>query len=155
MLKCGFNTFLLFAASIAMATPNTARFNGSIFHTCNIKIINEGTFGVRSDYKVLNSRLRHRGGSSGNAEIFTSSPGYSVSIIKPTRFNTQPVADTTPETFNATYEGSGATNIARTSASRALAQGTTNINVDMLAKKSGTNIFEAGNYQATVVLRCE
>ncbi len=139
----------------ANAVTGDVPFNGSVTHTCTITVNSSGTLGVSTDFQSLDSE--EVGGAAGTATIVATGNGFDISADAPTSFDTKPVADTTSNTFAANYATTGATSIGQTSGTNVndLNHGTTNVTVHMSADKSGADVFEAGAYSATVVLRCE
>jgi hypothetical protein len=142
-----------FAASPAIAATGNVQFNGTVSHTCTITIGTAGVMTASADYRTLGST--QAGGSAGTATIAASGNAFKISVDAPTL--TKPASDTTTETLSSSYQTTGATSATGTnsSAPASLARGTTNVNVNMSAVKSGSNVFEAGTYSGTVVLRCE
>jgi len=153
IVEYGLPAFLFIVAGSAMATAGNVQFVGKVSHTCSITVDQNGTLGVRSDFTRMNSRKW--GGTSGHATITASASGLTASVDDPASFSIEPAADTTPEIFRARHAGSGATSYGRTRWAKSLNIGVTNVVVDLVVRKSGSDIFEAGDYQATVVLRCE
>lgn len=137
----------------AFAATGNVQFNGSVTHTCAITVNSAGTLGVSTDYKALGSG--QAGGTAGSAMIAASGNGFKISVDAPTL--AKPAGDTSTETLSSSYTTTGATSVSGTnsSASNNLSNGTTNVSVNMSAVKSGSNVFEAGSYTGTVVLRCE
>lgn len=146
---------LMLAPMQAQAVTGDVPFNGNVTHTCVINVNSSGTLGVSTDFQTLGSE--EAGGSAGTATIVATGNGFDISADAPTAFSTKPAADTSSNTFEANYATNGATSIGQVDGATAndLNNGTTNVIVNMSASKSGSDVFEAGAYAATVVLRCE
>lgn len=137
----------------AFAITGDVQFNGTVTHTCTINVNNAGALGVSTDFKTLGSN--QAGGAAGTATIAASGNGFDISVDAPTL--SKPATDTTAESLSSSYTTTGATSVSGTNSdgSKNLANGTTNVSVNMTAVKSGSDVFEAGSYTGTVVLRCE
>lgn len=150
---------LAVVASIAMvpaqafAATGNVQFNATVTHTCTITVNSAGTLGVSTNFGTLSSM--QAGGAAGSATIAASGNGFDISVDAPNL--SKPAADTTSETLSASYITTGATTVsgAHTDAANDLNNGTTNVSVHMAAMKSGSDVFAAGTYTGTVVLRCE
>ncbi|TIV65863.1 MAG: hypothetical protein E5V86_10495 [Mesorhizobium sp.] len=115
-------------------------------------VLFNGTITVSSNLQSLSSH--NAGGSAGSAQVDTTG-GVSLSV-DPVTTTTVPASDTTATTWTPTFATSGAQTIAETGTATALTvPGTSTVAVNLAGTKSGTNRFSAGNYQATVTLRCE
>ncbi|CAN7614856.1 hypothetical protein [Mesorhizobium sp. LjNodule214] len=80
---------------------------------------------------------------------------FSLSV-DPVTSTTVPASDVTAITWTPTFASTGAHTIAETGTTTALAApGTSTVAVNLDGTKGGSNRFSAGNYQATVTLRCE
>lgn len=148
------------AATIALAPINAHAvsgnviFNGNVTHTCTITVGGTaGSLDVDAGFQTLSSSIGS--GSAGTATIVATGNGFDVSVDTPTL--SKPTEDTTSETLSASYSTTGASSVSGSDASVAndLSNGTTNVSVNMQAVKSGSDVFEAGAYTGTVVLRCE
>lgn len=137
----------------AMAASNGISFSSTVTHSCTINVTQSGTLDTRNNYTRLTSRSGP--GIPGRATVVATGNTFVLSVDAPTAFDSQPAADTTPETFRAWHRSNGATSYGTTRNPRTLNDGTSNIRIHMDARKSSGDIFEAGNYSATVVLRCE
>ena len=137
----------------AFAATGNVQFNATVTHTCVITVGTAGTLTASTDFKTLGST--QAGGSAGTASIAASGNGFKISVDAPSL--SKPATDTTSETLTSAYTATGATSASGTNASAAaaLAHGSTTVAVNMTAVKSGSNVFEAGTYTGTVVLRCE
>lgn len=146
-------------ASLALLRPASAAngnipFAGNLVNLCIINVVSGGNLGISSNYRTLASG--QPGGTLGRATVTTTGAGMMLSVDQPTAFDSAPGDDTSPTTFLARYRTTGATVIGGlTSASNALGRGLTNVQVHLRTSKSGANTFAAGDYTATVVLRCE
>ncbi len=145
-------SFALVPAQAFSATGDI-QFSATVTHTCTITVNSAGTLGVSTDFKTLASN--QASGTAGTATISASGNGFDISVGAPSL--SKPAADNTAETLSASYSTTGATSVSGTNSSAAndLAHGTTNVSVNMSAVKSGSDVFEAGNYTGTVVLLCE
>ena len=143
----------------AHAVTDNVIFNGTVTHTCTIAVNSGGTMVADGGFQNLGSTIG--AGVAGDATISATGNTFQVSIDTPNSFDTQPAADTTGETFTGSFVATGATSASGAAAGGAnsggstLNAGNTDVSVDLVAAKSGTDVFEAGAYQATVVLRCE
>ena len=152
-LRIATAAMLLVSAQSATAATGDIPFNGAVTGTCTINVQNGGALGVRNDLRVLNSA--NFGGSPGRADVVATLNTLQISVDQPTAFDSQPVDDTAPNDFLATYRVTGATNIARTANPASLSAGTNRVRVHLRVRKGPGETFAAGNYAATVVLRCE
>lgn len=153
-------SFLKFAIASAVLAPvqsfaasGDVPFEGTIVDTCVITVGSGGTITPNSAYNVLSSK--EAGGSSGRAALLVTGDSYSVTAEAPTAWSVAP-ASASSATFAAEYDLAGAntaSNVAGATATQ-LANGTTNVNVDLTATLP-SGAYEAGNYRAVVVLRCE
>ena len=67
-----------------------------------------------------------------------------------------PAADVTATTWTPTFASTGAHTIAETGTATALPRpALPTVSVNLAGTKGGSNRFSAGNYQATVTVRCE
>ncbi|MGI9350252.1 MAG: hypothetical protein ACR2O3_01710 [Rhizobiaceae bacterium] len=143
----------------ANAVTGDVQFNGTVTHTCVINVGRQGTMVADAAFQNLDST--NAGGQSGQAQIVATGNGFDVSIDVPAAFGTEPAADATAETFSGAYTTSGATVTSGSavgganSGAQNLSNGTTDVDINLAAAKAGADVFEAGNYVATVVLRCE
>lgn len=150
LLKSAALAAFVLAPVHANAVTADIPFSGSVTHTCVITVGPSGTLGVSADFKTLSSGIS--GGSAGAASVVSTGSGFDVSVTAPSSFTTSPTADTSSTAFAASYTVDSGSSL---SASSDLTNGTHAITVDMSATKSGSDVFEAGAYAATVVLRCE
>lgn len=142
-----------FVPAQAFAATGNVIFNGTVTHTCTITVGAPGGLGVSGDFQTLSSSIS--GGAAGSATIAATGNGFEISVDAPTL--TKPTADTTSETLTSSYSTSGATSVSGSdsSAANGLNHGNTSVTVNMSAVKGGSDVFEAGTYTGTVVLRCE
>lgn len=158
-LKVALATAFVAVPMQANAVTGNVPFNGTVTHTCTITVNTGGTLVSDAGFQNLASNIG--AGVNGDADITATGNTFNVSIDAPAAFDSQPASDTTGESFNASYSTSGATSVTGSAAGGAnsgtntLNMGTTNVDIDLVASKSGADVFEAGAYQATVVLRCE
>jgi hypothetical protein len=143
---------LLAAPLPAMAVTANVQFDAQVNNTCSIQVNQAGLLTANVGQTVLSST--NVGGSSGLADITTTSNSFGVSIAQPTAFTTAPGGGGTNVNFAATYSTAGATTIASTNSANPLLTGVTNVSVDMSATKT-TGSFPTGTYAAVVVLTCE
>ncbi|MEM7215162.1 MAG: hypothetical protein AAF423_06420 [Pseudomonadota bacterium] len=127
-------------------------FGGTAQDTCIITVTQAGTLVARNNDRRLTSRGP---GTPGRAQVSASGTGLTLSVDVPTAFDTEPAGDTTPENFRAWHRSNGATVYGITQAPEPLNAGVNNVRIHMDARKTGGNVFQAGSYSATVVLRCE
>ncbi len=137
----------------SVAASSDVQFDGTVTHSCAIVVDANGTLGVRPDFRVLNSAFAD--GAPGRATVTSTGNTFTISVDNPSAFDAQPPEDTQPNTFFATYRVTGATNIARTDTPQTLNHGTNTVRVHLRVRKPVGEVFEAGDYSATVVLRCE
>lgn len=138
----------------AHAVTGNVIFNGTVTHTCTITVGGTaGSLDVDSGFQTLSSSIGS--GSAGTATVVATGNGFDISVDTPSL--SKPAEDTSSETLSASYSTTGASSVSGTDASAAndLNNGTTNVSVNMQAAKSGSDVFEAGAYTGTVVLRCE
>ncbi len=92
----------------------------------------------------------------GLADVTTSNGSYYLSVDRPTGFSIAPSGGSDDVEFSTQFTGRGKTDFALTPGdSRVkLKNGLTNVEVHLEAKKIRGS-FKAGNYRATVILRCE
>ena len=158
-LKLAMASALVAVPMQASAVTGNVPFNGTVTHTCTITVNNGGTMVSDASFQTLASNIG--AGVNGDADIVATGNTFQISIDAPNAFDSQPASDTTAETFNASYTTSGANSHSGSAAggsnsgTNTLAMGTTNVDIDLSASKGGSDVFEAGAYQATVVLRCE
>jgi len=141
--------------TIAFAANQAVPFATTVTHTCSITVTRGGTLDPRSDFTRLTSRSGP--GTPGRADVVASGNGFTVSVDPPTSFDSEPTADTTSETFRAWHRSRGATSYNNTQQPQSINAGNNRVRIHMDARKvnGSGNVFEAGNYSATVVLRCE
>lgn len=145
----------IFCAAIpfsALAATGNVIFNGTIAATCTLTVNTNGTMTVSADLQSLSSQ--NPGGAPGTVTLSTTG-GVTLSV-DPVTTTTVPVDDLTATTWTPTYASSGAHNIAETGGSSSLTTpGSSTVTVNLAGTKGGSNRFSAGNYQATVTVRCE
>jgi len=137
----------------AFATTGNIQFNATVTHTCVITVGTAGTLTASTDFTTLGST--QPGGAAGTASIASSGNGFKISVDAPSL--SKPSTDTSAETLTSAYSATGSASRSRITASAPNnpANGMTNVSINMTAVKSGSNVFEAGTYTGTVVLRCE
>jgi len=150
---------LILGAILAAITPFNASgediiFNTIVTDTCSINVTRAGTLDLRPNLRRLTSRSGP--GIPGRAIVNASGPGFTLSVDAPTAFTTEPVLDVpSPENFRAWHRSNGATTYGNTRQPESINSGVSNIRIHMDARKPVGNLFEAGDYSAIVVLRCE
>ena len=141
-----------FVDQTASATTQNVVFNGTITATCTLVVATNGTMTVSPDLQSLSS---HNSGGSAGLVTLTTTGGVSLSV-DPVTLTTVPATDTTATTWTPTYSASGAHTVSETGSTTALSTpGASVVSVNLAGTKGGSNRFAAGNYQATVTLRCE
>lgn len=149
LLKSAALAAVILAPIQANAVTADIPFNGSVTHTCVITVNSSGALGVSTNFQTLSSSIGS--GTAGTATVVATGNGFDISVNAPTAFTTKPTEDTTTNTFAASYNtGSGDQTTATD-----LTNGRHSVDINMSASKSGSDVFEAGAYAATVVLRCE
>ncbi len=92
----------------------------------------------------------------GLADVTTSNGSYYLSVDRPSGFSIAPPGGSDDVEFSTQFTGHGVTNFALTpgDSRMKLKNGLTNVEVHLEARKLRGS-FKAGNYRATVILRCE
>lgn len=141
----------LLAQPVAASTQNVI-FNGTVAPTCTLTVNSNGTMTVSTSLQSLSSQ--NVGGSPGTVSLSTTG-GVDLSVDAVTGV-TRPNEDTTPTTWTPSFSASGSHSIALTTASTELvAPGNSTVTVHLAGVKGGTDRFAAGDYEATVTVRCE
>lgn len=137
----------------AFAATGNVTFNGTVAATCTLLVTNgSGTITVSTDLQSLSS---HNAGGVAGAVTLTTTGGVTLSVDAVTS-PTVPGTDTTPTTWSPTYLATGTHTIAETGTSTALTSpGVDAVVVHLTGTKSGSDRFGAGNYSATVTVRCQ
>lgn len=124
-------------------------------HSCTIMVDNTpGTMRQNADSTVLAST--QAGGQAARAQIIATNSSYRASVDAPSGFSVFPDQGNNNTSFSASFSASGATEFLSTpnSVEKKIKKGVSNIKINMSARRlSGS--FPAGNYSATVTLRCE
>ncbi len=144
---------LLAAAGFALI-PNQASAQNNK-HSCTIIVDNTpGIIRQNVDTTILAST--QAGGQSARAQIIATNSSYRASIDAPSGFSVFPNYGSNNTVFSASFSSTGATNFlsAPDGVEQKIKKGTSNIEVHMSARRLGGS-FPAGNYAATVTLRCE
>ncbi|MBO6718045.1 MAG: hypothetical protein JJ913_08830 [Rhizobiaceae bacterium] len=140
------------AAGPASATTQNVLFDATVNPVCTLSVDANGTLAASVDLQSLSSKLA--GGSAGTVTLSTTG-GVDLSV-DPVTVVTVPAADVTATTWTPTYSATGTHTIGETGNTTALADaGTSTLTVHLVGTKGGSNRFAAGNYQATVTVRCE
>src|SRR5690606_16174623 len=156
MSKSAAPALVLVLASLS-AWPAAADTIGLLFDAtvdagCTHSVNSNGTMVASSDLQTLSSKLA--GGSPASLTLSTTG-GVDLSL-DPVTAVTAPAGTVTTTTWTPTYSTSGAHTIAETGGTTSLTSpGTSTVSVDLVGAKSGSDRFAAGNYQATVTVRCE
>jgi hypothetical protein len=141
-----------FAASPAYAATQGVLFEATIAPICTLTVGDNGQMAASPDLQTLSSKLG--GGDSGSVTLSTTG-GVSLSV-DPVTVVTAPAGDTSPTTWSPTYAVTGSHNIAERSAPQALGgPGSSTVTVHLVGTKGGSDTFAAGDYEATVTVRCE
>jgi hypothetical protein len=141
----------VFAAPLLAETQNVI-FDGTVDAVCTLSIDSNGTLGTSVDLQSLSSKLA--GGSAGSVTLSTTG-GVELSV-DPVTVVTVPAGDLSATTWTPTYSATGTHTIAETGSATELDDaGTSTVAVHVVGAKGGANRFAAGNYQATVTVRCE
>jgi hypothetical protein len=139
-------------ASGARAATGDVLFNATVDPTCTLTVNADGTMTVSTDLQSLSSH--NAGGSPGS--VTASTTGGVTLSVDPVSIVTAPAGDTTTTAWTPTYSATGAQFIGETGAPTAVtASGSLDVSVNLAGTKSGSDRFVAGNYQATVTVRCE
>jgi hypothetical protein len=139
-------------AAPAWAATQNVLFNATVDATCTLNIASNGTLEASADLQTLSSKI---GSASAGSVTLSTTGGVDISV-DPVTATTVPGADVTATTWTPTYSVAGSHTIAETGGSTALADpGMSTVTVHLVGTKGGSNRFAAGNYQATVTVRCE
>lgn len=124
-------------------------------HSCTIIVDNTpGSMRQNADTTILAST--QAGGQSARAQIIATNSSYRASIDAPSGFSVFPNQGNNNTDFSASFSSTGATQFLSTpdNVERKIKKGTSDIKVHMSARRLNGS-FPAGNYAATVTLRCE
>lgn len=137
----------------ASAATGNVTFSGTVAAVCTLIVTNgTGTMTVSPDLQSLSS---HNAGGAPGVVTITTTGGVTLSVDA-VASPTVPGTDTTPTTWSPTYSASGAHTIAETGTSTPLTTpGVDAVTVHLAGTKSGADRFGAGNYSATVTVRCQ
>ena len=121
---------------------------------CQIIVTRNGTMMQNVGSTKLSSQINPA--MPGTADVTTSNGSYYLSVDRPSGFSIAPSGGSDDVEFSTLFTGSGKTDFALTPGdSRVkLKKGLTNVEVHLEARKLRGS-FKAGNYRATVILRCE
>lgn len=138
-------------AAFAMVSGNAEAQNRQ---ACTIIVGDNGTLKANPGATTLSSS--NAGGRSGSAIVSATNSSYELVVDAPFGFSFQPAGGSENTTFSASMSAAGATQFASvpSGVSRRIKRGQTEVTVDFAAKRNAGS-FPAGNYTATVVLRCE
>ena len=143
-----------FAISMAASIPTHGLAQNNK-HSCTIIVDNTpGLMRQNADTTILAST--QAGGQSARAQIIATRSSYRASIDAPSGFSFFPNQGNNNTEFSASFSSSGATQFLSTpdNVERKIKKGTSDIKVHMSARRLNGS-FPAGNYAATVTLRCE
>lgn len=141
------------SSSVTFAATQGVIFNGSVASVCVLTVGSNGTMTVSPNLQSLSSH--NSGGTAGTANLATTG-GVTLSVDSAVTGVTTPAADSGTIAWTPTYAVSGAHNFPEGGASHTLTgPGTSVVTVNLAGTKTGTDTFVAGNYQATVTVRCE
>jgi hypothetical protein len=121
---------------------------------CQIIVIQNGSMVQNVGSTKLSSLINP--GKPGMVDVTTSNGSYYLSVDRPSGFSIAPSGGSDDVEFSTQFTGHGVTNFAMSPGdSRVkLKNGLTNVELHLEAKKLRGS-FKAGNYRATVILRCE
>ncbi len=145
---------LALSAHAASAVDSIVPFTGVVTSTCVLTVGTPGVMSASTDFTNLSST--NAGGVAGTVAVLSTGASFKVSAISPTSFTTAPAGGGDAVSFNALYQGSGATSIGSTPGATptTVNTGLTNLSVNLNAQKS-TGTFPAGAYASEVIVRCE
>ncbi|MEO1745951.1 MAG: hypothetical protein AAFR13_05405 [Pseudomonadota bacterium] len=134
--------------------PAVAQNNGNDNQSCAISIDDDGIFRANPKATVLSSR--ELGGRPGRATVTATNSRYRISVAAPTGFNLAPAGGNVNTRFEAYMSATGAANFATvpSGVEEKIKRGSTDVEVHFEAERFDGS-FPSGQYQATVVLRCE
>jgi hypothetical protein len=139
-------------AGQASADTQDVLFNATVAAVCTLSVNSNGTMAASADLQTLSSKL---GGGSAASLTLSTTGGVDLSL-DPVTVVDAPAADVTATSWAPTYAASGAHTIAETAGTTSLAApGTSTLSIHLIGTKGGTDRFSAGNYEATVTVRCE
>ena len=121
---------------------------------CQIIVTRNGTMMQNVGSTRLSSQINPA--MPGMADVTTSNGSYYLSVDRPSGFSIAPSGGSDDVEFSTQFSGSGKTDFALTPGdSRVkLKNGLTNVESHLEARKLRWS-FKAGNYRATMILRCE
>lgn len=148
---------LVVPALAALSAPAGAATEGVLFEAtvspvCTLTVGDNGTMAVSGDLRSLSSM--NPGGSAGSVELATNG-GVTVSVQGPGGI-VRPGADTSTTNWVPSYSIGAPFGVGNTPLPTLLnGIGAATVTVHLEGTKSGSDIFAAGSYQATVTVRCE
>lgn len=143
---------ILLSASPAFPASSPVIFEGTVAATCTLNVTQNGTLDVSTNLQTLSS---HIGIGQPGLVSLTTTGGVQLSV-DPVTSVLPPSGDITSTTWIPTYSTSGATAFTETGSPNTIAgPGDSAVTVHLAGTKSGSNRFSAGDYQATVTVRCE
>lgn len=147
-------TACILAATPAAAVTTNVPFTSTVASACVLTVGTPGVMAPDAGYATLDTT--ESGGTSSVVTVISTGATFSVSADAPTTFSTAPTGANDNLTFEAKYQGTGATTIGETlgTVSTPLGLGLTTLTLDLKATKS-TGVFPQGLYTTDVVVRCE
>lgn len=140
------------ATGPASAATQGVLFEATVAPVCTLTVGDNGLMVASPDLQTLSSKLG--GGDAGHVGLATTG-GVEISV-DPVTAVTAPPADVTVTTWTPTYSLAGSHSVAETgSATRLDDPGSSTVTVHLVGAKSGGVSFAAGDYEATVTVRCE
>ncbi len=121
---------------------------------CQIVVLQNGSMAQNVGATKLSSLINP--GRPGLADVTTSNGSYYLSMDRPSGFFIAPQGGNDDVEFSTQFTGHGKTNFGLSPGNSRvkLKNGLTNVEVHLEAKKL-KGAFKAGQYRATVILRCE
>lgn len=139
-------------AGTAAAETRDVLFSANVAAVCTLTVNSNGTMVAAADLQTLSSKLV--GGSPASLTLSTTG-GVDLSL-DPVTVVTVPAGDVSATSWTPTYSATGAHAIAEKAGATALAApGTSTLSIHLVGAKGGSDRFSAGNYEATVTVRCE
>ncbi len=149
---------LLFVGA-ATATATNLRFTSTVSGSCTVIVVRDGTMRANATNKVISSRFA--GETSGLVRVTNTVFARVSAHMSQITWN-HPAADTSYSDVRAYIAGTainaGGTNRSEVQGNAGFnlshGGGTTDVTVNLEAKKNGNNVFEAETYSGTVVVTC-
>lgn len=151
-LRASVVTAALVGSTIFIPSTAVAQNNAQ---SCTIIVDNTpGVMSQNADTSILSSE--QAGGQPARAQIIATNSSFRASIDAPSGFSVFPNNGNHNTEFSASFSSRGATKFLSVSedVERRIKKGRSRIRIHMTAKRLNGS-FPAGNYEATVTLRCE